>query len=676
MTLHSTHVDHAIDIRSTRPRLREGLRFVPQSGRTRAPWFRIEDDLCNRFHRIGLAEYELLLAFDGHRTLEQAREQGALSSNHQHVLTAEHSESLVLWAAEEGLLDGHFHPRQAFNPSRRSSLAWIKVPLSRGDAGWQPLAKATGWLFAPVALCGSIALWLVAGCMVLLDRDRFVNDVSIVLSPNAWLMLAGVWLLLKVIHELGHLVCCQRHGGRVGEVGIAWMLVAPVAYVDLTDLYRMESRRKRVLTCLAGIFAELNVAALAILVWAWTGAAAAGHLLATIAVTASAGSLLFNLNPLMRLDGYHALCDWIGRPNLAAEGAKAMRAAVARIFFGRKRNCKIPEARLAVYGFAVVAYQILVSFGLAAAALSMYGRTGLLIVAPVMVMIAMPMLTRLWLTVCHEVRSRPAVLARLTFVSVLLVASGAAAWQGVGAWQTGWCGVVEYVDDAPVRCGSAGKVIRVCVEAGQRVRQGDELVEMENLALRAELVQAQCELAAGQSKWKRLRESYLPAEAASEQKSNEAIQARVAHLARQVNLLVLRAPRDGTVVALDIDQWAGKWFDEGEAVLYVVNEANKKVVVAIPQDDVDRLGGKYGNKVECRSPAGLRMSGIVTSITHQASLSPPHPALAASAGGPLAVRPEAEQEQVVLLSPHLRLEATVLDAENRLFPGQSVRVTQ
>jgi len=42
------------------------------------------------------------------------------------------------------------------------------------------------------------------------------------------------------------------------------MLIAPVAYVDLTDIYRIPSRRHRVMTCLAGIYIELTIASIAI----------------------------------------------------------------------------------------------------------------------------------------------------------------------------------------------------------------------------------------------------------------------------------------------------------------------------------------------------------------------------------------------------------------------------
>jgi len=43
------------------------------------------------------------------------------------------------------------------------------------------------------------------------------------------------------------------------------------------------------------------------------------------------------------------------------------------------------------------------------------------------------------------------------------------AWQVHRSWQSHWCGIIEYEDDTPIRCVSAGKVTRVLVEPGQQV---------------------------------------------------------------------------------------------------------------------------------------------------------------------------------------------------------------
>ena len=157
------------------------------------------------------------------------------------------------------------------------------------------------------------------------------------------------------------------------------MLVAPVAYVDLTDLYRMKSRSHRVFICLAGICVEMIVAGVSVFCWSQSLSPWCNHFYATIAITASVGSLLFNLNPLMKLDGYHALCDWIGRPHLASDGARAMNGFASRGFLGKRNNRNTASFRLTAYGIAAFAYQISITLGLVAGSYAMYGRVGFVV---------------------------------------------------------------------------------------------------------------------------------------------------------------------------------------------------------------------------------------------------------------------------------------------------------
>ncbi len=637
-----------------------------------------------------MAEYEFLLALDGQRTIEQAREQAAISTHQQHTLSPEQAESLVLWAVGEALMDEHTSAGPTTASGNRSSLAWIKLPLFSRDTDWQPIVRATGWLFDARAILMVVMLWLLACCLLLLDRHRFAQDLAAILAPGGWLTLTIVWLVLKAVHELGHLVCCRRFGGKVGDVGVAWMLLAPVAYVDLTDLYRLNSRWQRVLTCLAGIYIEMIVAAIAVIVWSGSTSPTVCHLLATIAVTASVGSLLFNLNPLMRLDGYHAICDLLDRPNLGTDGAKALQTIAARLFLGRKSKRQTSQTRLAAYGLAVFAYRIVVSIGIVTAAHAMYGRTGLLLMAVLMVSVTVAPLLRAAASVFHEFRHRPVVLVRFsiasTFIAILLVVG----WHSIDRWQSAWHGVVEYVDDSPVRSSSAGKVVRVLVESNQRVHAGDALVELENLAIVAARAKAESELASGLARYSRLRDSHLPAEAAAEHQANQALETRLSYLKQQEENLIVRAPRVGTVIALDPNNWVGRWCDEGEALLLVVDTSKKKAIVAIPQAEVQRAD--YDTPESVRTAVlptgsvgttdllifetgdGQTIAGTVTRIAQRAELTPPHPALAASAGGPLCVRLTNDAKSALLLSPYLRLEATIYDPSNQLHPGQSIRL--
>jgi len=476
------------------------LSLIPKSSPDAVAWFRLEDDLRGRFHRIGLAEYEFLLALDGVRTVEQAREQAATTSNQKHTLTPEQSESLLHWSMSESLIAGQDASQHASSSRSQSSLSWIKLPLVSGNAQWYLPTSMIGWLFDWRSVVAVIVSWVIALSIVILDHERFANDVATILEPSGWIRFACVWLVLKIVHELGHLVCCRRFGGRVGEAGIAWMLVAPVAYVDLTDLYRMKSRSHRVFICLAGIYVEMIVAGVSVFFWSQSLSPWCNHLFATIAITASVGSLLFNLNPLMKLDGYHALCDWIGRPHLASDGARAMNGFASRVFLGKINNRNTASFRLTAYGIAAFAYRIAITLGLVAGSYAMYGRVGFVVVGLLSVLISFPVAIRNTSRILIELRARPASAIRLLFVSSCLLGIAGTVSKLRDRWQSGWCGIVEYSDDSPVRCVSSGKAVRVLIESGQQVEKDDVIVELENLLIVAQRSKAESGLAAGRAR--------------------------------------------------------------------------------------------------------------------------------------------------------------------------------
>jgi len=282
----------AVDVTQTRPRLREGLRVFPKRNRSGKPWFRIEDPVTRRFHRIGVAEYEFLLAIDGHNTVDQCRDIAARATKQANAISSQQAESLVLRASHESLINGRRITPEPITQGR--SLTWITFPLFRSDHDWQSVVRIAGPLFNRSVVCVVLKFWVAAWLLVIANQDRFGRDLGAVLQPGTWLTFVCVWCGLKCVHELGHLVCCVKKGLRVGDVGVPWMLITPVACADLTDVYRMRSLSDRIFTCLAGMYFKLIVAAAAVLFWWQTDSPAVAHVLVTIVVSASVATMLFS----------------------------------------------------------------------------------------------------------------------------------------------------------------------------------------------------------------------------------------------------------------------------------------------------------------------------------------------------------------------------------------------
>jgi len=81
-----------------------------------------------------------------------------------------------------------------------------------------------------------------------------------------------------------------------------------------------------------------------------------------------------------------------------------------------------------------------------------------------------------------------------------------------------------------------------------------------------------------------------------------------------------------------------------------------------------------GSQVQVIVDQGKTANAIVRSITRQADLASPHPAMPTNAGGRLAILAQENEKAVKLVTPHLRLEAMIADPDNSLRTGQSVKM--
>ena len=100
-------------------------------------------------------------------------------------------------------------------------------------------------------------------------------------------------------------------------------------------------------------------------------------------LTASAVTLLFNANPLMRFDGYYVLADWLELPNLAIHGQQLLANVAKRWLLGVSvTSPNWPEGRtwlVALYGVASAVWRTVVSVSLIVAAAAWWDGAGMLL---------------------------------------------------------------------------------------------------------------------------------------------------------------------------------------------------------------------------------------------------------------------------------------------------------
>jgi putative peptide zinc metalloprotease protein len=212
----------------------------------------------------------------------------------------------------------------AVNPDR--FLTWFHEHTSFIYTWWFTLLVLVAFAFSAGI---TIARWSEIGR----DTLEFYN-----FSHKSWGDFIQFYLLCVVIlgcHEIGHGHACKHYGGRVPAMGFALIYLAPAFYTDTTEGDVKGTRYQRLIIALAGVWAELMIWAVATPIWWNTPPDTAIHNAAYVVVLITGiSAALINWNPLIKLDGYHMLCEILGIVDLKESSTAYVSAWVKRRLWG------------------------------------------------------------------------------------------------------------------------------------------------------------------------------------------------------------------------------------------------------------------------------------------------------------------------------------------------------
>ena len=689
----SSETISTIDIQTSKLVLRNDLLFAPQRYRGDT-YCHLECKADGTFYRISYPEYVFISLLDGRHTLSQAL---ALASQHlgaQALTTAEANE-IYMWLLRNQLgeltdqrNDGQLSPlsSQSSSVDRRQSMPkqfnpfWMKFSLVRGDGRqltklFDHLLSTCHWVFAPLGTLIGVSLMLVAIAAMLLHWSTIIQITEIVFSPHNLLTMAVVWLFLKLIHELGHAAVCRRYGVEISDVGIVFILFAPMPYIDVTSAWRLPSKWQRIHIAVAGMFIELVVAAIAALALVQMGVGAISATLFNVVLMASVSTVLFNANPLMRFDGYYVLSDLLGIPNLYSEANKRVQRRATWFFFGpwlRSRSgVKTKETdvdrwayhgALECYGWLTVFWKVLICVSLALAASVFWHGAGVVLAGIGIAMWIRPQLKRLTLAIHKRWGTDRRSLLRASLSFILSLGLLTASWRYAPApFPVSAPGVIEYSGDVQMRSEFDAFVDEIHVGDGDEVCVGDLLLVLRNDDVTRKYKELKIAMEQARLReWIAIDEGNVP-EAHVQSRNVEALQRQFAQIRRQFDSQFLRAPIDGKVVRRGLANQIGSFVNEGSLLLSIGREQEKEVVVSVSQDDFDRVVDHVGSNVPIHLGGFAWQEGLFAKLEPRASTALSAECLAANEGGPLAVEsialdPNASENKptVQLVTPRFR----------------------
>ena len=471
---------------------------------------------------------------------------------------------------------------------------FIKIPLIHPHRFLHATLPLVAPLYTPMAawlfgMIGATGLFLVGQ-----QWDTFLSTFLHFFTWSGALMYGAVFCAVKVVHELGHAYTATRFGCRVPTIGVALMVMMPVLYSDISDAYRLSSRRKRLWIAGAGVVAELGLAAVATLVWGFLPDGAIRSVVFVAATTSWVMSLAVNLNPFMRFDGYYLLADGLGIPNLQDRAFAFGQWRIRELLFAP--GAPPPEAVglsnrriLIAYAWGIWLYRLVLFTGIALAVYHYFFKVlGLLLfLVEIVFFIGLPIwreLTSWW--------SRRAAYASTGRFAVTMTVVAAMLLLACLPWSSRVAipGVLQAGSYATIYPPAPGRIASVSVHAGQSVRAGDTVLVLENplLAKEARLARTQVELL----DFRLQRQAGYAEDRLQGQVLAESLRSKLVELdgvAEKQQRLVLQAPIDGVVVDQADSLYPGRWINEKLAVAYVVNSRTAIVTALAPVEDLGVL---------------------------------------------------------------------------------------
>jgi putative peptide zinc metalloprotease protein len=593
----------------------------------------VSDPASGRHLSVSPEAYQLLASLDGKRPLEAAARQAGLAP--------EAAERMVQRLATAGLVTAPQLPPPVapVQPLEGRALFLRRELVELTPV--MPLAnRLMGWLFTRWA----VALWLIAGLGALLllstdDRQSGLLDWLGQMDGAQLLLLYAIFLVLKLLHELGHAVALWRAASEEGlpirsiRAGIAVMLILPFPFTNVSSAWRLQSKWKRARIGVAGMYVELCIAILAVFAWGLLEDPVAQSLAIQVATVAAVTTLLFNLNPFGRMDGYYVLGDLLEIPNLLQRGSAAAIQVPAHLFRVRPAASLPPlDWRLLGYWAGTAAYRLLVFAGLVWLAHSIAPWLAFVMLAvAVSLLVVRPSLAtaRALLAMAED---KPRTARRLALFAALSI--GALALVPVPAGIKAY-GVVEAPDarfvyppvDArvefvrPVNSTASGPALRL---------HSPELDEMQQ--------KAELESARALARWRDAIDLGLPgAQSAAEQLAAHQSEAE----SRLSDRALLRVDDATGWDPLDAEAYAGSWVRPNPARPLAVSlpSPTRRIHAVFDNSSAETLAPGQTARVRIAGRPDQAFTATVLRVAEGQGSQLPSPALGRPAGGPFAVEP-------------------------------------
>ena len=243
--------------------------------------FTVKDPSALDYFRLNPREFTILQALDGRCTAATLRATLRRSFPDTQMTTAALTQFLnrlmsagLVFSTRPGTAERRLDLESRARQRRRWTAVFSLLSISMRGFHPGPVLRATAGItrlmLSPLCLLLLCGILLAGAAIATIHFEQIVARLPTLMQLTTtgnilWLTVA--WIVIKLLHELGHAAVCQHFGGECPDVGIILLVLMPLFYCDVSDAWMFRSRWQRLAVSAAGIGVELLLAAVFTLLW-------------------------------------------------------------------------------------------------------------------------------------------------------------------------------------------------------------------------------------------------------------------------------------------------------------------------------------------------------------------------------------------------------------------------
>lgn len=653
-------------------------------------WYVLYNPFANESFRINQPSYEFIGRLGRNRTVEEIWK-GLMNSHPQHApgqeeiirLLSQLYHANLLQYEQSGdttkLFDRYKQRKQRMLQSNLMNIMFFRIPLFDPDVFLKRCLPFVRRIMSPL---GAL-LWLgvvVSGLKVVIDNFSEVQLQSqgILAPSNLFLLYIGI-VIIKAFHEFGHAFAVRSFGGEVHTIGVMFLIFSPLPYMDASAAWAFRSKWKRIFVGASGMIVEVFLAAWAGIIWANTGLGVIHSLAYNMLFVASVSTVIFNINPLLRYDGYYMLSDLLDIPNLHSQSSQELVYLVERYIFCSTNTPNPVSTKkeawfLASFGILSGIYRIVVFLSILLFVADRFLLAGFIMAVVCAIAWVVIPLVRFTSYLGSSAR-----LERVRGRAILVCALAAifvSAFLHFFPFPSDFKapGVLKAYEYVVVAGKIDGYIEEIFVPSNTQVKKGEILLRLRNPELEFQRKEAEAKLKEAETLLMRAL-SQQQADIAPLKNNLEAVRKRIQKIKEDKENLLVKAEIEGTWIA-PLKDYIGIWLVQGVPVGQIINDKTFYFSSVVSQQEASRIFSNEIRKsrVKLSGEADIQIEVLdYTRIPMEHTILPSQ-ALGWAGGGDIAVNTK-DKSGKAALEPFYELRTNVsLKTGATLLQGRSGRI--